>query len=111
MNHRFCFEAVDRTLRDIMSIHNPVNNDKIFGGLTVALGGDFRQTLLVIPLATRYETVNSCITRSKLWPSCQLFQLHINMRLLPSNISTHELQCARSFASWLISVDDGTLEG
>lgn len=91
MNHRFCFEAVDRTLRDIMSIHNPANNDKIFGGLTVALGGDFRQTLLVIPSATRYETVNSCITRSKLWSSCQLFRLHINMRLLPSNICTHEL--------------------
>ncbi|PIA31381.1 hypothetical protein AQUCO_05000048v1 [Aquilegia coerulea] len=39
MQHRFCVEAVDRTLRDIREIKEP------FGGVTVVLGGDFKQTL------------------------------------------------------------------
>ncbi|XP_039683008.1 uncharacterized protein [Medicago truncatula] len=39
MAHRFCFEALDRTLRDIMS------SDKIFGGKVVVFGGDCRQIL------------------------------------------------------------------
>lgn len=111
MNHRYCFEAVDRTLRDIMSVNNPTNHDKIFGGITVVLGGDFRQTLPVIPSAFRYETITSCITRSKLWSSCRVFHLHINMRLLPSDMPTHEFQRASSFASWLLCVGDGKLEG
>lgn len=111
MNHRYCFEAVDRTLRDIMSANCPDNRDKIFGGLTMILGGDFRQTLPIVPSASRYETVNSCITRSKLWSHCKVFYLHINMRLLSSNMSTNDLERARSFALWLLDVGDGKLEG
>ena len=42
MNDRRCFETLDRTLRDILT--NPYNP---FGGKTVMLGGDFRQTLPV----------------------------------------------------------------
>ncbi|GKA92198.1 DNA helicase [Tanacetum coccineum] len=42
MNDRRCFETLDRTLRDLMS-----SPDLIFGGKTVVLGGDFRQTLPV----------------------------------------------------------------
>ena len=42
MNDRRCFEALDRTLRDILS-----NQEKPFGGKTIMLGGDFRQTLPV----------------------------------------------------------------
>ncbi|MCI09934.1 ATP-dependent DNA helicase PIF1, partial [Trifolium medium] len=47
MMHKHCFEAVDRTLRDIM-------NEKRypFGGKVVVLGGDFRQILPVIPKGT-----------------------------------------------------------
>ncbi|KAL6534920.1 hypothetical protein OROGR_013595 [Orobanche gracilis] len=41
MMHKHCFEALDRTLRDIMG-----TEDLLFGGKTVVLGGDFRQILL-----------------------------------------------------------------
>lgn len=43
MCHRFVFEALDRTLRDILSVADPDAATKPFGGKTVLLGGDFRQ--------------------------------------------------------------------
>ena len=48
MAHRNCFEAVDRTLRDILQIEDPQNAEKPFGGKVVVLGGDFRQILPVV---------------------------------------------------------------
>ena len=42
MNDRRCFEALDRTLKDVLN-----NSEQLFGGKTVMLGGDFRQTLPV----------------------------------------------------------------
>ncbi|XP_019170465.1 PREDICTED: ATP-dependent DNA helicase PIF4-like [Ipomoea nil] len=49
MMHKFCFEALDRTMRDLMRFVNPRSSDMTFGGKTVVLGGDFRQILPVIP--------------------------------------------------------------
>jgi ATP-dependent DNA helicase PIF1 len=43
MMHRWCFEAVDQSLRDIMSKNDPLNEFRPFGGMTVVLGGDFKQ--------------------------------------------------------------------
>ncbi|KAF7826959.1 uncharacterized protein G2W53_018123 [Senna tora] len=51
MAHRHCFEAIDRTLRDIMHSQNASLAKHPFGGKVVVLGGDFRQILLVIPRA------------------------------------------------------------
>jgi uncharacterized radical SAM superfamily protein len=41
MMHRRAFEAVDRTLRDLMQLDDAQATQKIFGGETVVLGGDF----------------------------------------------------------------------
>jgi hypothetical protein len=41
MMHRRTFEAVDRTLRDLMQLVDTEVTKKIFGGKTVVLGGDF----------------------------------------------------------------------
>jgi hypothetical protein len=41
MMHCRSFEAVDRTLRDLMQLDDAQAIDKIFGGKTVVLGGDF----------------------------------------------------------------------
>jgi hypothetical protein len=41
MMHRQTFEAVDRTLHDLMQLDDAHATDKIFGGKIVVLGGDF----------------------------------------------------------------------
>ena len=51
MQHRHCVEAVDHTLQDIC------NNNKQFGGITIVLGGDFKQIMLVIPKGGREQIV------------------------------------------------------
>ena len=48
MNNRKCFEAIDKTLRDILN--EPTHP---FGGKSVLLGGDFRQTLPIKPKGTK----------------------------------------------------------
>ncbi|XP_074375138.1 uncharacterized protein LOC141716868 [Apium graveolens] len=66
MNHRYVFEAVDRTFRDILSKRNPNAASLPFGGMTMLLGGDFRQTLPVVPKMGREATVNASVTKSHL---------------------------------------------
>ncbi|GJV66231.1 ATP-dependent DNA helicase PIF1-like protein [Tanacetum coccineum] len=55
MTQKYAFEALDKTLRDILGYPAPKNQNKIFGGLTVLLGGDFRQILPVIPKGKRAD--------------------------------------------------------
>ncbi|KAG2780359.1 hypothetical protein PC116_g19114 [Phytophthora cactorum] len=61
MTHRFQYDAVDRTLRDLLK------NDMPFGGVTMLLSGDFRQTLPVIPRAGPAEVIAALLKRSSLW--------------------------------------------
>lgn len=42
VNHKHCFEALDRTLRDIRTSDGQDLGSRQFGGITVVLGGDFR---------------------------------------------------------------------
>ena len=51
MAHKLCFEALDRTLNDIMRKENKSNF--VFGGKVIVLRGDFRQILPVIPRGNR----------------------------------------------------------
>ncbi|OWZ16343.1 Helitron helicase [Phytophthora megakarya] len=60
MTHRFQYEALDRTLQDLMKTNMP------FGGITMLLCGDFRQTLPVIPRAGPAEVISSTIKHSKI---------------------------------------------
>ncbi|XP_061341121.1 uncharacterized protein LOC133287508 [Gastrolobium bilobum] len=59
MVHRFCFEALDRTLRVVLRFSNTSCVDMPFGGKIVVLGGDFRQILPVIPHGSRKKIVNA----------------------------------------------------
>ncbi|XP_058759678.1 uncharacterized protein LOC131632992 [Vicia villosa] len=62
MCHKFCFEALDKTLRDIMG--GSRSSDKIFGGKVIVFGGDFRQILPVIPRGSRSDIIHATINSS-----------------------------------------------
>lgn len=81
MQHRYSFECLDRSLRDIMKAVHADRFHMPFGGITVVLGGDFRQILPVIPQGTRGQIVSATITRSKLWKSATVYKLMQNMRI------------------------------
>ncbi|XP_026459439.1 uncharacterized protein LOC113360107 [Papaver somniferum] len=94
MQHRFCIEAVDRTLRDVRK------NTKAFGGITVVLGGDFKQTLPVVQKGRREDIVGSSIRGSVLCNNVNVLRLMQNMRLEsgdPENIA---------FAEYLLQVGE-----
>jgi ATP-dependent DNA helicase PIF1 len=103
MMHRYCFEAVDRTLKDIMH-----EDGYPFGGKVVVLGGDFRQILPVIPKGTRYEIVRATINSSPLWRFCEVLTLKTNMRLL-AGCTGADYEKAKSFSEWILGVGDGTI--
>ena len=92
MQHRYCVEAVDRTLQDICE------NGKPFGGITVVLGGNFRQILPVIPRGVREQIVAASLRRSNLWQNICVLTLEVNMRL---NSTNHE---NANFATFLMEV-------
>lgn len=97
MQHRYAFECLDRSSRDIMKSMDPARMNMPFGGITVLLGGDFRQILPVITYGERAEIVSACITHSRLWSICKILILCKNMRLNKST-SISEMQYVEDFA-------------
>ncbi|KAM0831552.1 hypothetical protein ACQ4PT_065453 [Festuca glaucescens] len=81
MTSRKCFEALDRTLRDVLSVDDPLLADVPFGGKVVVLGGDLRQILPVIEGGSRPQIIDAAITQSPLWKSVVPLTLSENMRL------------------------------
>ncbi|XP_052209285.1 uncharacterized protein LOC127812795 [Diospyros lotus] len=90
--HRHCVEAVDCTLRDIC------DSEKPFGGITVVLGGDFRQILPVIPKGVREQIVNTSLRHSILWKHIHILTLDLNMLL------NHEGLENANFANFLMEI-------
>ena len=75
MIHKFAFEAIDRTFRDITQI------DELFRGKTFVFGGDFCQILPVILRASCADVVLVSLHQSDIWKHMELTRLTINMRL------------------------------
>ena len=94
MQHKHAVEALDRTLQDLL------NNTKVFGGITVLFGGDFCQTLPVVPKGSRGQIVSASLQKSRLWNFIKVYHLKRNMRLdqSPENVE---------FAKWLLQVGSG----
>lgn len=110
MVHRHAFEATDRTLRDIMQLYDPSAKDKIFGGKTIVLGGDFRQILPVVEKGGRPEIVDASVSKSlTIWPQCTVHTLTTNMRLrhIQNDEDCRELA---SFSKWVLDVGDGKIK-
>ncbi|XP_072074046.1 uncharacterized protein [Arachis hypogaea] len=106
MVNRFCIEALDRTMRDILRFKNPNSLHQPFSGKTVIFGGDFRQILPVIPKGTRQEIVSATINSSYIWNDCKLLTLTKNMRLRSSDSNTRSSEL-KEFADWILGIGDG----
>ncbi|MEE4247716.1 MAG: hypothetical protein V2I33_20120, partial [Kangiellaceae bacterium] len=55
MSHKLAFEALNLTLKDLRG------NNRLMGGVTLLLSGDFRQTLPVISRGTPADEINACL--------------------------------------------------
>ncbi|CAN1797445.1 ATP-dependent DNA helicase PIF1 [Linum perenne] len=80
-----------------------------FGGKVVLLGGDFRQTLPVVPNGSREDNINATLPRSYLWTFCTLLHLRINMRITTNSINTTPMFDGLTFPDWVLAVGNGTL--
>ena len=81
MSHRHILETVNRALCDIMKLQTTFvasGEGPDFGGKVVVLGGDFRQTLPVIPRASPAQILSASIARSDLWNRADKMRLHLN---------------------------------
>lgn len=104
MVQRYCIEAFDRSLRDIM------HSNRVFGGKCIIMGGDFRQILPVIRRGSRATIIDSCINLSNLWAECTVFHLTMNMRLTTTRTNVDK-EKIRMFSRWLLSISDGCSDG
>ncbi len=99
MAHRFTFEVVNRSFRDITQI------DKPFSGIIFIMGGDFRQILPVVIRGTRGQIIDACIKSSDLWKYVNVMRLTVNMRIQQQQ--DYEQQ---EFVNYLLQIGEGKKE-
>jgi len=84
--------CIDAILRELMKSEIP------FGGKIIVVGGDFRQTLPVVPHGNRTDIIETCVKSSSLWKLFKILSLKINMRS----------EGQGDFNDWLLSIGCGT---
>ncbi|KAG2793974.1 hypothetical protein PC116_g27302 [Phytophthora cactorum] len=104
MAHRHAFEAVDRSLRDLMD-----NDDEPFGGKVFVLSGDFSQILPMVVRGTPAQTIDACLKSSTLWPKFQQLHLRENMRVMSAQKESTATKLAE-FSEFLLQVGEGRHE-
>lgn len=92
MCHMHLFNAVDRSLRDLL------NTNKPFGGIVVVVGGDFRQQAPVVTHGNRVKIIEACVKSSPTWPRFVVLPLIRNMRVQEDEAA---------FVEWLLKVGSG----
>jgi hypothetical protein len=92
MVSRYLMEAIDRSLRQF------TGKDTLFGGKTMLIGGDFRQTLPIKEDATPEQLVQLSLKGSELWKEFQVFKLTLNMRAGPDQLK---------FAEEILAIGEG----
>lgn len=109
MQHRYAFEGLDRSLRDIMKTVEPSIFNIPFGGINIVLGGDFCQILPVIPGSSQGEVVSASITKSKLWNNVKLSTLVQNMRI-SKGANAADVERKKRFAQWVLDIGNKTID-
>ncbi|KAL6512384.1 hypothetical protein OROHE_019996 [Orobanche hederae] len=111
MMNKYCFHALDKSLKAIMQGNIAKKDQLPFGGKVVVLGGDFRQILPVIPKGSREDIVFSTINSSELWNHCSVLKLTKNMRLTTGSDQCHTNPVElKEFSKWILKVGDGDVE-
>ena len=100
MLHKNVFEAVHRTLCDIMQVPDNIP----FGGKICLIGGDFRQVLPVIRHGKEADIVFSTLKNSFLWQHVQMFSLTVNMH---AQLHPDTEEDPQQFQDYLLSIGDG----
>jgi hypothetical protein len=108
MTNKQCFEALDRSLRDIMSQVNNEAANRPFGGKVVVLSGDPKQILPVIENRSKSQIISASIVRSYLWNHLTKIHLTENMRLQKLHPSGPQYKDLQNFNNWILSVGNGT---
>lgn len=104
MSDRNCFESLDKSLKDLLNNHiDP------FGGKSILLGGDFRQTLPVKRKAHKSQILSSSLPRSYIWKYFKTYHLTENMRLNGNEIHSNNRVEVENFSKWLLEIGDGVL--
>nr|GEZ11872.1 ATP-dependent DNA helicase PIF1-like [Tanacetum cinerariifolium] len=109
MVNKHCFEAFNRTLRDIATSTYNNFSDKVFGGKVIVFGGNFLRILHVIPNGTRQDVVHASLNKSYLWSYCTLLKLTKNMRLRVG-CNPRDADSIKEFAEWILSIGDGKID-
>ncbi|KAL8101722.1 hypothetical protein AgCh_033568 [Apium graveolens] len=78
-----------------------------FGGVTVVLGGDLRQTLPVVPKQGREGIVAASISKSYLWRECKVFTLVENMRVEKDVPPITVDDQVVNFKEWMLKLGNG----
>jgi ATP-dependent DNA helicase PIF1 len=108
MAHLHIFMAIDRTLRDIMSLHDSLMSEIHFGNKLILFGGDFRQILPVIKNGNRSAIVNATIKKAPFWQHVRQFRLIENMRFKSAALNTGvDPQKLNHFSDFLLSTGEG----
>ncbi|CAF1711503.1 unnamed protein product [Brassica oleracea] len=104
MMSKHCFEALDKTMADIMK--SPEGTP--FGGKVVVFGGDFRQILPVIPRGSRPDIVLATLNSSYLWKHCKVLELTKNMRLM-AETDLQQAEEIKTFSKWILDLGNGKI--
>ena len=75
MMHKHAFEALDRTLRDVMGQVNVLYKEIPFGNKVIVFGGDFRQILPVVKRGSQHDIIKASFNRSYLWKHIKILKL------------------------------------
>ena len=105
MAHRHAYEALDRSLRDIMKTVDPSLSNMVFGGKIICFGGDFRQILPVVKKGTKSNTIAASLNKSYIWNYIKILKLTINERVKKYGNNAE----AREFSEFLLEVGEGRL--
>ncbi|XP_074297781.1 uncharacterized protein LOC141628552 [Silene latifolia] len=110
MTHKHSFEAVDKSLKDVVRVVDARNATLPFDGKVVVFGGDFRQTLPVVQKGSRDDIVHASLCSSYLWSSCKVLKLTRNMRLEVGCVETNVGEI-RKFSEGILVIGDGLAGG